>query len=73
MQINFTFSIVPLLCRLLKLNIIKTKTVKLGKLGFYNKNFIFFHLPLSKTNVFVLSVKKLWLIKDNYLNQERGC
>lgn len=56
MQINFTFSIVPLICRLPKLNIIKTKTVELDKLGFYNKNGIFFHHSQSKTNVFVLSV-----------------
>lgn len=56
MQINCTFNIVPLLCRLLKLNIIKTKTVKLDKLGFYNKNCIFFRHSQSKTNVFVLSV-----------------
>lgn len=56
MQINFTFNIVQLLCRLLKLNIIKTKTVKLDNIGFYNKNGIFFHHSQLKTNVFVLSV-----------------
>lgn len=55
MQINFTFNIVQLICRLLKLNIINTKTVKLDNIGFYNKNGIFFHSQL-KTIVFVLSV-----------------
>lgn len=55
MQINFTFNIVQLLCRLLKLNTIKTKKVKLDNMGVYNKNGIFFHSQL-KTNVFVLSV-----------------
>lgn len=53
---QFFFSIVHLLCRLLKLNIIKTKTVKRDKLGLYNKNGIFFHHSQSKTNVLVLSV-----------------
>lgn len=45
MQINFTFNIVQLLCRLLKLNIIKTKAVKLDNIvGFNNKKWYLFPL-----------------------------